>query len=349
MSEVISSGLLYAQGAWSAAFAGILVWRLSRMMRGEDQGKRNEQLERLLRARGIEVELTRAARELMGINPVDPRILLSDETIFRESSTRWMEALLRGGADPRSALDEVEALRRRLGFGIAPPTPGMPPDGRVLLCFEAQVEVLDGRVVLAEKVVHALSTIDIVSGPLEQLDPRAVREIAALFAVGDEVATCECRVHEVQELAGGALWWRIELPREPIAAARRHQHRVPLRLAGRVVVSHSGTARVEAAEPVEEQSITAAFLLDMSLSGVRLRVAADVVPGDRVWLSVGRCDRANDELEMAGRVIWTLREEGFATATAGIEFEAFDAATRARIGRFLARRSTSPTLPGEEN
>ncbi|MBK9388057.1 MAG: PilZ domain-containing protein [Planctomycetes bacterium] len=340
----MTSGLLCVQSAWSAAFAGFVAWRLGLLMRGEVESKRVEQLERALRARGVEVELLRPARELLGMSDVDPRVLVQDETIFRESGLRWVEALLRSGEDPRPAIDELERLRRRLGFASAKPPEGLPADGRLLLTFEAQNEVLEACV-----VVPGQPAIDVVSARLEQLDARALREVSALFAVGEEIATCECRVVEVQELAGDALWWRIELPRGPLQAARRQQHRVPLRLAGRVIVARGESSRVDAAEPLAEETITAAFLLDMSMGGVKLRVASDVTPGDRVWLSVGRSDRRADELEMAGRVVWTLREDGFATATAGVEFDRFDASTRSRVARFLARRSFSAGTSSPED
>jgi hypothetical protein len=278
------------------------------------------------------------------MSDVEPRVLLSDEAVFRESGTRWLEALLRGGEDPRAAQEEIEKLRRRLGFAAPAPAAGLPADGRLLLTIDGQSEVLEGRVVVA-----GAPALDVVSGALETVDARGLREISALFAVGEEIATCECRVVELRALSGGALWWRLELPRGELPQARRTQHRVPLRLAGRVVLSHAGTSRVEVAEPLAEETITAAFLLDMSLGGVKLRVASEVVPGDRVWLSIGRCDRGADEIEMAGRVVWTLREDGFATATAGVEFDAFDGSTRSRVARFLARRSVSLPRSGQED
>jgi hypothetical protein len=344
VSEIVTSGLLCVQGAWSAAFAGFVAWRLGLLMRGEVEGKRMDQLERALRARGVEVELLRPARELLGMSDVDPRVLLQDEAIFRESGLRWVEALLRSGEDPRAAIEELDRLRRRLGFAATKPPEGLPADGRMLLTFEGQSEVLEAFV-----VVPGQPAIDVVSAQLEQLDARALREVSALFAVGEEIATCECRVVEVQQLAGSALWWRIELPRGPLPQARRQQHRVPLRLAGRVIVARGESSRVDDAEPLAEETITAAFLLDMSMGGVKLRVASDVTPGDRVWLSVGRSDRRAEELEMAGRVVWTLREDGFATATAGVEFDRFDASTRSRVARFLARRSFSAGTSSQED
>lgn len=289
---------------------------------------------------GVAVELHSIALELIQADSPDATIVFGEPEGFRQAALDLLERYVDRGWDPRRAQRELNGLRVALGLPVQTDEDVCPEGTSVLVSLGDRQELLDGLVIGSSRQCRRVVT-DI------PLDPRSLRSarMSLMFECpGRHIGGCDAEILESHRL-DGATYWKIALPADTIDENRRSNWRVPLKIAGRIMVSRNEVAYVEDAEWVEENGFLPAFLLDMSSGGVKLRLTTNVQKGDQVWLVVGRSDR-REEIELSGHVVWCTRVGSGPVHLAGVSFDAVSPEIAAQLRSFLASMSQdAPTDP----